>query len=341
MFILNQNMFSYITDRNIMLHAWKLCNRGKLKYKRDALFFNANPACYLYKLRERILNGTYVVSDYKEALIKDSKKRKIAIPNYKDKIVHHMVNLVLREYYEPMFIPNTYACIRQRGNKYAVLKLQEIFQKYPEAYLLKLDITQFFYSIDKNILFNILQEDISCKYTLNLLRTIIFSYQPNQVGLPLGNLTSQLFANILLNKFDHYVYELYGVLDYLRYADDMFIFCKSKDIAKNYLKYLSNYLLVELKLTVNPIKCYIHNLAKENKISGLGFNIYKDKILLNSYIKRRFKYHVKHSDLQAINSVLGHMKIATHRAVVKKILKNTKYKYVNNKIILKENICWK
>lgn len=155
---------------------------------------------------------------------------------FTDRIIHQwVVEELIKPYYVPRFIAQTYACIPGRGTHAAVRCAQTYLRRslrtYKTPYIIKLDIAKFFHSIDTPTLFAILQRDIRDPVLLNLLRTIIFTGVTDS-GLPIGNYTSQYFANIYLNELDQYIKRTLHVKLYVRYMDDFLCFVDSKPEAK-------------------------------------------------------------------------------------------------------------
>lgn len=332
----NDNMYENIISDNNVKSAYKNTNKGGGKYKKSAILFNMYKEINLDILKNSIINNKYKPSGYYVFQVNDNKSRKVHAPFYVDKIVQHMVNNILREFYEPKFIYDSYACIRNKGTQKAIFRIQEFQRKskkkYVEPTLLKLDIYHFFYEINRTVLKQILLKKITCCKTINLLFNIIDNF--NEVrGLPLGNLTSQLFANIILNELDQYVKHVLKIEYYVRYADDMFFIIDSKSKAKQIAKHLVNWVKVNLDLEIKDKKIVITN-TKE--IIGLGFKIYTDKIRLLSRNKRKFIIYVKDNRLDSLNSWLGYMAISDYMYFVNKVLSNNnEILFIGNKFVYK------
>ena len=328
---LKRNLFYKIIDWDNMLKAYKSTQKGKLKLKYSAMKFKEYYPVYLKQLRDSIISNEYKHRGYIKFVVYEPKMRIIYAPNYKDKIVQHMINNILRDVYEPLFIFDSYACIRNKGNQAAVLRIQK-FQRqasmmYKSPYFLKLDISKFFYTIDRDILKKILIKKIHDEMTLKLLFLIIDSFDEPK-GLPLGNLTSQLFANIYLNEIDHIIKRKYRVRFYVRYADDMFLIVKDKETAL----YLKEVLVKEIKeildLTVNPKKAYV---SPYNVIDGLGFKISPNNIKVLSKNKRRLKHLILKGDTNSLSSWYGYSHISNCQSLITKSLRGSKIVFTNNK----------
>lgn len=251
--ITNDNMFEHITSTENITSAHKKTNKAGGKYKRTAILFNLYANYNLDILRTSILNNNYKPSGYYVFQVNDNKSRKVHAPFYVDKIVQHMINNVLREFYEPKFIHDSYACIRDKGTQRAIHRIQQFqraaYRNYKEPTLVKLDIYHFFYEINRDILKKVISKKITCKRTLELLYNIIDNFNEPR-GLPLGNLTSQLFANIILNELDQYIKHVLKIKYYVRYADDMFIIVDGKENGKLLSKHLQSWVKVNLDLMI-------------------------------------------------------------------------------------------
>ena len=276
-----------------LLDAYKKSMRGGTKYKRGSVLFHTHLIPNLASIYTRLVHELYFPYRYDRFMLNDSKPRQIDVPPHSDKIVHHMINNVLLEYFKDIFIKDSYACIKGRGNQKAVERLlclrKASRKEYKEdCFFLKLDISKFFHNINQDVLKHIIRKYIPCQSTCNLLERIIYGY-PYPVGLPLGNLISQLFANIYMHEFDIYCKKELGIKYYLRYADDVFIFAKGKE---NVISNMSKCILFTrdvLKLTIVPHKCYIAGVD-ENILcihNILVIEILQTKSLLNIVHKYR------------------------------------------------------
>ena len=178
-------------------------------------------------------------------------------------------------------------CIDNRGTHYAVNLvggyLKEAKYKYKDYYILKLDIKKYFYNIDKDILYGIIKEYISDKLLLNI--TKIFIYDNNsKIGIPIGNYTSQYFANTYLDKLDKYIkYEL-GIKYYRRYIDDMILILKNKDECKIIINKIRLFLSNKLHLELNDKSRYYPGYMEVN---FCGYRIYECYLLVRSNAKKK------------------------------------------------------
>lgn len=281
-------MFNEIIDWNNAWTAYESTQKGKPKFKKHAIQFALNPESNLKSLIDEVSAGDYEPKGYAEFTVQEPKVRVIFAPNYRDKIVHHMVNNVLRNYFEPLYIRDSYACIRGKGQLACISAIQKHMRvaarNMKSPYIIKADISKFFYSIDRGILKSILRKRVSCAKTNNLLSRIIDS-SPSEKGLPLGNLTSQQFANIYLNEIDQYCKRQLSLKHYIRYADDFCIIVDGKGKAAEVLKNLRIQVKRRLGLDIPVRKCILKPLRMG--FHGLGVKIYTTHISLTSRTKRR------------------------------------------------------
>ena len=282
---------SIITDSSNIAEAYRKTRLGEGKYKTQASNYPCNYVDNNRRLIQELKDGSYRPGKYVEFKVYEPKERTIFAPQYRDKIVQHAINNVLAPYFKPYFISDSYACIVGKGNQRAVWRLQ-IFMRQARYYfgdtyyIVKADVAKFFYTINREVVKGILAKFIFCPWTLSLLFTIIDS-SPGDIGLPLGNLTSQLLANILMNELDQFSKRTLGMKYYLRYADDVFGFLPSKCEARDRLGEITRFTEKRLGLKMHPLKSDV--IKPTNGLDALGFKIFPDKILLTNDSKKRIK----------------------------------------------------
>ena len=315
-------MFEQMLSWENAVDAYAKSRKGGLKFKPDALEFEQDWHYNLSQLIQELHHGTYKPSEYHSFYVYEPKQRLIVAPAYRDKIVQHMLNNILRDYFEPKFIFDSYACIRNKGNKAAVLRFQQFQRKVlrehgEQAYCAKADIKKFFYSIDRNTLIQILLKKLPCQRTINLLSLFIRSDDSN-VGLNLGNLVSQLLANVYMNEVDQRMKRVHKVKYYLRYADDIFIAAKSKAEARRCLEAYIQDVELRLNLEVSPKKCVIS--PTHCGMVALGYKVYPTHIELKRQAKVRFKRMLKEPNLHSLNSWLGFAKVSKCENLIRRNL---------------------
>lgn len=235
--------------------------------------------------------------------------------------MHRAVYRILYPFFDKTFISDSFSCRNDKGTHKAINIFRDFGRKVSknntkQCWILKCDIKKFFASIDQNILIKILEKHINDENTINLLKEIIFSFETG--GLPLGNLTSQLFANVYLNEFDQFVKHRLKVKHYIRYCDDFVIFSKDKSYLDNLIPLIGNFLHNKLKLTLHPSKVSIETLS--SGIDFLGWiNFFDYRVLRKKTKTKMLKRLDKNLNLETINSYLGLLKHGNTWRIVDKI----------------------
>ena len=229
-----------------LLEAWCEFLKGK-KNKKDVQEFERNLMENIISLHHDLKNKTYKHGPYIPFKISDPKPRDIHKASVRDRLLHHAIYRFLYPYFDRKFIFDSYSCRLNKGTHRAINRLRDFSRKVSKNYtkqcfVLKCDIRKFFASIDHEVLKDILKKHISDQNILWLLGQVIDSFESEKtkqsnfsnlgVGLPLGNLTSQLLVNIYMNEFDHFMKRELKVKYYIRYADDFVIFLNDKKISR-------------------------------------------------------------------------------------------------------------
>ena len=288
--------------------------KGK-RNKKDVLEFEAGLEENLFDLYQDLVSGNYKHGPYHQFSISDPKPRQISKATVRDRVVHHLVYKKLSEIYEPIFIYDSYSSRCGKGTHKAVERLSEFIRRGDSANrpddratqrvaptIIKCDIKKFFDSVDHEILIQILEEKIKDKRFTGLLKEIIcsFSVETNghsslqyKKGIPLGNVTSQIFANIYLNELDQFIKHRLKIKHYIRYSDDMIMVmpihwygwgCRGL-INQTPTNEIECFLQENLKLQLHPYKISIRKLNQG--IDFLGYVVFSDHIVLRTKTKRR------------------------------------------------------
>lgn len=284
-----------------LYRSYKVSMHGKGK-KESAIKFDLMALENLYLMKNQLVNHQYKISPYTEFIVSEPKKRVVKSGSFRDKVPQHcLCDYVLLPKMETIFIKDNYAGQIGKGTLFGLDRLSENISKFYiengyDGYILKCDITKFFYSIDHEILRDIVHyyvEDKDIQYVCDL-----FIDSTDGVGLPLGNQVSQVFALMFLNGLDHFVTEELGCELYGRYMDDFYLIAKDKEYLQFCLNAIQEYLST-LKLTLNG-KTEIVPLRKG--IRFLGFHTYiteEGKIIRKltgdnkRQIKKRLRKYVK------------------------------------------------
>jgi RNA-directed DNA polymerase len=317
------NIFQEVYSWNNLLEACRRAKKGA-SHSRDAVIFFLNLDRNLKRLQESIASGNSPVGNYHYFTIHDPKERMICAASFEERVLYHAVIRILEPRFEQHFIHDTYACRKGKGTEKAIEKA--FLNTRSSRWFLKLDMRKYFDSIDHKILQKKLCKIIKDHNILKLLGQIIASYSVNPgKGIPIGNLTSQYFANFYLSFFDHFVKEQLKVKRYVRYMDDCILWCNNKYEAATWKEQTERYLYEELQLS---LKYSVLNRTAKG-VPFLGFLIKSDRILLVRAKKSRSKAKLKqlYRELvggrisqqefsDKITASLAHLKLARSRKVV-------------------------
>jgi retron-type reverse transcriptase len=248
---------TFISFENIY-HAFRAAGKGK-RYRWESLQYSADLEIKIITLINNLEWEMYGPKPYRQFYIKEPKRRLISAPSFEDRVVHHALVQIIETLFENRFIAETYACIPGRGTHAAFHHIKDCAKKargkWGAYYVLKCDILKYFYSVDHAVLKSIISRVIYDKKLLRLIYKIIQSYEPAEQdgkGIPIGALTSQLFANIYLDPLDHFIKEDCRTGFYARYMDDFVIIHKDKEYLSELLCKIENFLHDRLKLNLNP-----------------------------------------------------------------------------------------
>ncbi len=298
-----------------LLLSWQEFLRGKRKRK-DVAEFSVYFMDNIFSLHQELTDKTYKHGLYSAFKINDPKPRDIHKAHVRDRLVHHAIYRVLYPYFDRKFIYDSYSCRTDKGTHRAINRFRQFGRKISRnntrtAWVLKCDIKKFFASIDHSILKKILSTHIEDENILWLLGQVIDSFNVDDkkgVGLPLGNLTSQLLINIYMNKFDQFVKRKLKTRYYIRYADDFVFLSKDKSYLENLIPKVSVFLEKELKLSLHPDKLYIKTLA--SGVDFLGWVNFPTHRVLRTATKkrmlRRLKQNTTDESLISYLGLIGH-----------------------------------
>lgn len=287
-----------------LFEAYYSCRKNK-RNTANALAFEIDYESNLIQLCAEINNGTYQIGRSIAFIVDKPVKREIFAADFTDRIVHHLIINKLNHLFEKEFIHDSYGCRINKGTHFGIKRVDKFIRKCSknytqDSYVLKLDIQGFFMHINKNILWQKLEVFINTKYhntdktlILKLTKQVVFNnptqncivkgkrsnwndlpnnkslfHSPPNSGLPIGNLTSQVFANFYMNTLDHYIKHNLGIKYYGRYVDDFVIVHPNKAYLKVLTPHLSNFLLTTLKLTLHPKKIHLQHYKKGVKFIG-------------------------------------------------------------------------
>lgn len=305
-----QHTYYDIISRENLLASWQEFIRGKRK-RRDVQEFAVQLSDGVLILHNDLVQKTYHHGPYQHFKISDPKPRDIHKATVRDRLLHHAVYRILYPFFEQKFIADSFSCRLNKGTHRAINRLRSFAYQVSKnhtktCFVLKCDIRKFFAHIDHQILFSILSDYISDTDILWLLGEIIGSFNSGTagVGLPLGNLTSQLFVNIYMNEFDQFVKHTLKVKNYIRYADDFVIFSPDKSILITLVSAIRLFLSERLHLELHPDKVFIKTLA--SGVDFLGWVHFHDHRVLRTTTKRRMFAKVNERNLASYAGLCKH-----------------------------------
>ena len=274
---------------NLQLAFYK-AKKGK-EAKTEVVNYTKNLNHNLKQLQNQIKTGNVNVGNYHFFTIYEPKERKIVASSFAERVLHHAIMNICHPYFEKYLIFDTYATRKNKGT-YKALDRAKIFTKKNKWYI-QFDIRKYFDSIDHNILLAMLKTMFKDKILLSIFEKITNSYHTEKnKGLPIGNLTSQYFANRYLGGLDHYIKETLGVKNYIRYMDDFVIWHNSKkDIIETGNK-IEQFILNHLALTLKYKKLN----KTSHGLSFLSYRLFPNKIILTQKAKKRYKTKIKNNN---------------------------------------------
>ncbi len=259
------------------------------RYRDSALSFSYHLESNLLALHRELMDGTYVHGPYREFIVNDSKKRRIKAATFRDRVVHQALHAAIEPLFEAVFIRDSYACRKGKGTHQALRRITTWIMRegdrYP--YALACDISKYFASINQEVLMGLLARQVSDTRLLGLCRIVVESASDDLgVGMPIGNLTSQLFANVYLHELDCFVKRRLGMRRYIRYMDDFIIFGTDSASLQKTKKEIAVFLTGTLTLALHPTKAVIFPIP--SGLTFLGYRLFRHHRKLRKSTVRRF-----------------------------------------------------
>ncbi|MEI8223801.1 MAG: reverse transcriptase/maturase family protein [bacterium] len=250
-----------------LLSTWERFLKGK-RGKKDVMIFQSKFSDNILALHKELVGRSYVHGAYSAFNVSDPKPRNIHKAEVRDRLLHHLIYKELYWYFDTRFIHDSYSCRKDKGTHKALDRFREFAGKVSKnntrtCYVLKCDIRKFFSSIDHETLHIILKRHIEDPEMHWLIGQVVSSFHTTRVGvgLPLGNLTSQLLVNIYMHEFDMFVKQELRVKYYLRYADDFAVLSDDRKYLEEILIKMEEFLKTKLKLSLHEDKVYIKTYA--------------------------------------------------------------------------------
>ncbi len=339
----SEDLYSKIYNMSNLLIAWRKARKGKTK-KPYVIEFEKDVLRNLFQLQKELIKESYSPKLLVTFILRDPKTRKISKSAFRDRIVHHAIINIIEPIFDKTFIYDSCANRKGKGNLFAIKRLDYFIKKVTNnfksgAFCLKADIRHYFGEIDHEILLNIIKRKISDEKVIWLIEKILANLPASKLGggeavlykkgMPLGNLTSQFFANIYLNELDYFVKHELKVKYYIRYVDDFVILHNSKEQLEIWKKQINEFLRIKLKLELHSEKSKIIHLSRG--VDFVGFrnfyyykllrkrNINKIKVKIISFKKGEITYE---KFLESFQGWYAYAKWANSYNLTDKIIKN-------------------
>jgi RNA-directed DNA polymerase len=281
------DLWKHITDLETLRSAHSLAKRGKGHYA-AVQEVEKDVEGHLLRLQQDLLNKTFTTGKYIiEDRIEGGKMRRIyKLPYYPDRIVQHALMSAVGPIFRRSLIRDTFQSLPNRGTSDARRRVQGMMKNNPQAYALKMDIRQYYPSVDNNKLKQVVRRKIKCKNTLWLIDNIIDS----RVGLPIGNLTSQYLGNLFLYQFDWWIKQELKAKYYYRYCDDLVVFSNDKAQLRDWHQKIDAY-LNDMGLEIKPTWQLVS--TDKQGVDFVGYLFQPQQTRLRKTIVERFSRHAK------------------------------------------------
>jgi retron-type reverse transcriptase len=308
------HQYQYTTSIENLLNVWRHFLSGK-RYKQDVIQFQIKLARNLDELHDKLERKIYIHGPYSVFTIADPKPRIIHKASVRDRVVHHLIYKTLYWHFHFRFIHDSYSCRLNKGPHKAIDRFNTFARRVSKnhtrtCYVLKCDIKKFFASINQEILLKILERHIADSDLLWLIRQVVSSFFSIRlgVGLPLGNLTSQLLANVYLHEFDMYVKQELRVKYYIRFADDFLVLSDDKKYLESLLPLLQNFLQDKLHLIMHEYKVFIKTCASGVDFLGwVNFPYYRQlRTITKRKMVRKLQGYPKKETVNSYRGLLTH-----------------------------------
>ncbi len=299
-----KHLYARIATFENLWEAYLQARKGK-RYRADVAAFIFEEQERLSSLHKALCHKSYQPKGYQKIFIKEPKRRLIAKAPFEDRVVHHAIHRVLAPVLLKSHLPNSYACLKGRGSHRAILSFQQGLRRYP--FFVRLDVARYFLEIRWDILRGVVARKVKDDALMHLLDLVLQSgqglYEDPQTlqllglsdkykpelgkGLPIGNLTSQLFANVYLDEVDHFIKRQLEVPHYIRYMDDLVLFGDKKaqlqSLAGAVVERLASTRKLEVRFKGGPPK------SSRTRFTFLGYTVDRERIVLCRAAHRRLK----------------------------------------------------
>ena len=329
------DIYKEIISLKNLFTAWVEFKTGKTKRK-DVAEFALNVEDYIFDLASVLSSDNYHHGVYEFFTVNDPKPRNIHKASVRDRVLHHAIVRILSPIFDKIFIFDSYSSREGKGVHKAIEKFTKFAWRLSRnntktVWILKGDIKKYFNSINHEKLIEIINQKVKEQRLLKLLINIIKSFTKSKGrGIPLGNLTSQLFSNIYLNELDQFIKRKMKVKNYLRYADDFVIIHNDRKYLEEIVLKIENFLEISLDLQLNKNKIFIQKWHQG--IDFLGYVIFPYFIVLRTKTKKRMIRNIKIAKEKYLKKEIDFKKLEAISNSYIAILKHCRGKEIMNEI---------
>ncbi|MBA3603455.1 MAG: hypothetical protein H0W50_07395 [Parachlamydiaceae bacterium] len=294
-----RNLFEKMTSLIHIFECWDQYSRGKRK-RQDIQCFERDLENNIFQLQQDLITHQYQHSTYDHFYVSDPKQRQISRASVRDRLVHQIVYAILTPIFDRKFIFHSLSSRLGKGTHTGVLLLHRMIRKVSmngkqSCYALKMDIKRFFDTVNHQSLKTLIRKNIGDENALRIIEVIIDSFKvkgpQGDMGIPLGNATSQIFANIYLHELDNFIKQKLRERYYLRYCDDFIILSCNENHLKSLIPHIQKFLYQHLQLELHPKKLIIRKLNQG--IDFVGYVLFLKHKLVRIRTKQRMKKRLK------------------------------------------------
>ena len=315
------HLFDAAFSRESLYQAWIDASQGKMR-RRATHEFSKRLASNLDDLHREINNGTYHPHPYLAFEIKEPKPRTIYAPSFRDLVVQHAIYRVICPIYDAAMIDQSYACRTGKGTHRAADYAQAALRKSASGtYVLKMDVRRFFYRIDRQRLRQLLDRKIKDKRFVDLMVSFSEYGEPLQpLGIPIGNLLSQIYALVYLTPLDHFIKRELKAHMYCRYVDDFIVFGVTRERGLQMLSLIQDFLRDDLHLELSKFSLQ----PTTRGVNFVGYRTWRSRRFIRKHSMFRLSRSAKKNQIASVVSILGH---AQHTSSHKHLINNLKEKH--------------
>ena len=285
-----------------LYRAWRLFRRGK-RASREIIEFEYDLERNLFELSRDIQAGTYVHGTYTSFMVYDNKRRVIAVATVRDRVVHRLLYEYLVMHYNKVFIYDVWSCRPNKGLLGAHQRTSQYMWKYRDGWLWRGDVAKFFDTIQHAVLLRLVMRRTNGIYEERLLKEVVRSYGSG-VGVPIGNLTSQIFANIYLHEFDRFVVHTLKPHGYVRYGDDFVLWGGTCAQVEDWAALGVDFLCRELDLSLHAVNYAVQPARRYMHFLGLDF--WSTGRRLDARMRGRMRSRVQYGNLASYRAIAHH-----------------------------------